>query len=106
MAPGLCARDCQWIPLSVLRGLHAGLAPAGIVSAFTIIARDGAARTGTLLTNHGVVETPAFMPVGTHATVKACHPGEVRTAGAQIILANSYHLALRPGVDLLERAGG
>ena len=76
------------------------------MTAFTVTARDGSARTGILRTAHGSVETPTFMPVGTHASVRACHPGEVRTAGAQIILANAYHLALRPGVDLVERAGG
>jgi queuine tRNA-ribosyltransferase len=76
------------------------------VTAFTITGRDGAARCGVLRTAHGPVETPTFMPVGTHASVKACHPAEVRAAGAQIILANAYHLALRPGVDLIERAGG
>ncbi|MGI8847854.1 MAG: tRNA guanosine(34) transglycosylase Tgt [Candidatus Dormibacteria bacterium] len=70
------------------------------------MARDGAARSGVLRTAHGDVHTPAFMPVGTHATVKACHPAEVREAGAEIILANAYHLALRPGVELVERAGG
>ena len=73
---------------------------------FSVEARDGRARAGVLRTRHGDVRTPVFMPVGTHATVKACHPAEVRDAGAQIILANAYHLALRPGVDLVERAGG
>ncbi|HSP65357.1 MAG TPA: tRNA guanosine(34) transglycosylase Tgt [Candidatus Deferrimicrobium sp.] len=76
------------------------------MSAFTIDARDGAARTGRLRTAHGEVRTPAFMPVGTHATVKALDPDEVRAAGAEILLCNAYHLALRPGVDLIERAGG
>ena len=76
------------------------------MSSFTLTCTDGAARRGTLRTRHGDIETPVFMPVGTHATVKACHPREVRDAGAQIILANAYHLALRPGVDLVERAGG
>jgi queuine tRNA-ribosyltransferase len=72
----------------------------------TIDATDGAARTGVVTTAHGRVRTPAFMPVGTHATVKALHPDEVRAAGVDILLCNAYHLALRPGVDLIERAGG
>jgi queuine tRNA-ribosyltransferase len=76
------------------------------VSALTIDARDGAARTGTLHTAHGEVRTPAFMPVGTHATVKSLDPDEVRACGADIVLCNAYHLALRPGVDIIERAGG
>jgi queuine tRNA-ribosyltransferase len=76
------------------------------VSALTIEARDGAARTGRLRTPHGEVRTPAFMPVGTHATVKSLDPDEVRACGADIVLCNAYHLALRPGVDIIERAGG
>jgi queuine tRNA-ribosyltransferase len=76
------------------------------VTALRIEARDGAARAGTLVTGHGEVRTPAFMPVGTHATVKSLHPDEVRATGADILLCNAYHLALRPGVELIERAGG
>ncbi|MBV8300591.1 MAG: tRNA guanosine(34) transglycosylase Tgt [Candidatus Dormibacteraeota bacterium] len=76
------------------------------MSAFRIQASDGAARTGELTTLHGPVRTPAFMPVGTHATVKALDPSEVRASGADILLCNAYHLALRPGVELIERAGG
>ncbi|MGH2531339.1 MAG: tRNA guanosine(34) transglycosylase Tgt [Thermomicrobiales bacterium] len=64
------------------------------------------ARRGQLTTRRGIVETPAFMPVGTQATVKTLHPDEVRATGAQIVLANTYHLMLRPGVEILERAGG
>ncbi len=76
------------------------------MTTFTVDARDGAARAGRLRTAHGEVRTPAFMPVGTHATVKALDPDEVRACGADIVLCNAYHLALRPGVDLIERAGG
>jgi queuine tRNA-ribosyltransferase len=76
------------------------------VTAFAVDACDAAARTGTLTTAHGTVRTPAFMPVGTHATVKALHPDEVRATGVDILLCNAYHLALRPGIDLIERAGG
>jgi queuine tRNA-ribosyltransferase len=72
----------------------------------SINARDGAARAGLLRTAHGDVRLPAFMPVGTHATVKACHPDEVRAAGADILLCNGYHLTLRPGVETVEQLGG
>ncbi|HEV7677424.1 MAG TPA: tRNA guanosine(34) transglycosylase Tgt [Candidatus Dormibacteraeota bacterium] len=80
--------------------------PTSPLSPLRIDARDGAARTGILHTPHGDVRTPAFMPVGTHATVKACMPDEVKDTGADILLCNGYHLLLRPGVDLIERAGG
>ncbi len=63
---------------------------------FSLLARDGAARRGRMTTAHGMVETPAFMPVGTAATVKAMRPEEVAATGAEIILANTYHLMLRP----------
>ena len=64
------------------------------------------ARRGRIVTTRGPVETPAFMPVGTQATVKTLHPTEVRGTGAQIVLANTYHLMLRPGVELIVEAGG
>lgn len=64
------------------------------------------ARLGRLHTPHGVIETPIFMPVGTQATVKAMTPEELKEIGSQIILSNTYHLYLRPGHDLIERAGG
>ncbi len=69
-------------------------------------AQDSAARRGVMSTSRGVVQTPAFMPVGTQATVKTLHPDEVRGTGASIILANTYHLMLRPGPDLIDEAGG
>jgi queuine tRNA-ribosyltransferase len=68
--------------------------------------RASGARRGRITTAHGVVETPAFMPVGTQATVKTLLPQEVRATGAQIILANTYHLMLRPGLQTLVAAGG
>lgn len=68
--------------------------------------RDTGARAGVLHTPHGTVETPAFMPVGTHGTVRALTPEEVSGAGAQIVLANTFHLALRPGGEMIARAGG
>ena len=64
------------------------------------------ARRGRIRTARGDIETPVFMPVGTQATVKTLHPDEVRATGARIILANSYHLMLRPGSDLIQEAGG
>jgi len=74
--------------------------------AFTLIARDGAARRGRIATAHGTVETPAFMPVGTAATVKAMRPEDVAATGAEIILANTYHLMLRPGAERIAKLGG
>jgi queuine tRNA-ribosyltransferase len=71
-----------------------------------LLAADGAARAGRLTTPHGVVETPIFMPVGTHASVKALGPDDLGAAGAQIVLANTYHLFLRPGHGLVRELGG
>ena len=68
--------------------------------------KETGARAGELITPHGVVETPLFMPVGTQATVKAMAPHELEELGAQVILGNTYHLYLRPGADLVEEAGG
>ena len=73
---------------------------------FKVEARDGAARVGKLVTAHGDVDTPVFMPVGTAATVKAMFPETVASTGAQMILANTYHLMLRPGVERIARFGG
>src|SRR4051794_13628744 len=73
---------------------------------FTLLHRDGAARAGLLATSHGPVETPVFMPVGTQATVKGLTPRMVKDAGAQIILGNTYPLALRPGDELVRDLGG
>ena len=61
------------------------------------------ARVGKLYTEHGVIDTPCFMPVGTKATVKGLSPEEVHATGAQILLSNTYHLYLRPGHELIER---
>ncbi len=73
---------------------------------FSILARDGAARTGAIAMARGVILTPAFMPVGTAATVKAMRPEEVRASGADIILGNTYHLMLRPGAERIAKIGG
>lgn len=70
------------------------------------VATDGAARAGTLATAHGDIPTPVFMPVGTAATVKAMTADAVRATGAPIVLANTYHLMLRPGADRIEALGG
>ncbi len=74
--------------------------------AFQVTARDGYARRGRLATPHGVVETPAFLPVGTHGAVKGVPPQALEQAGASILLANLYHLAVRPGVEVIEGLGG
>lgn len=76
------------------------------VFSFTVEHEQGAARAGTFSTPHGVVETPAFMAVGTLATVKALDPDDLRAIGAQMILGNAYHLHLRPGDELIRDFGG
>ena len=73
---------------------------------FTISATDGKARTGQIAMRRGTIRTPAFMPVGTAATVKAVKPADVRASGADIILGNTYHLMLRPGAERVARLGG
>jgi len=74
--------------------------------AFSVAATDGRARTGTIVMRRGEIRTPAFMPVGTAATVKAVKPADVRASGADIILGNTYHLMLRPGAERVARLGG
>ena len=73
---------------------------------FELLATDGTARRGRLATAHGVVETPTFMPVGTRGTVKSLTPGDLHDSGAHIVLANTYHLLLRPGPELVRELGG
>jgi queuine tRNA-ribosyltransferase len=73
---------------------------------FTVTATDGEARAGVLRTNHGDVPTPAFMPVGTKASVKGIDPEQLRDLGVTIVLGNTYHLFFRPGADVIERVGG
>ena len=70
------------------------------------VCKQSGARVGRFTTPHGVIETPVFMPVGTNATVKALTPKNVEDAKASIVLANTYHLYLRPGAELVEKAGG
>ncbi|MFA6265232.1 MAG: tRNA guanosine(34) transglycosylase Tgt [Pseudolabrys sp.] len=74
--------------------------------AFTLRNTDGMARRGTVTTPHGTIETPAFMPVGTQATVKGLYPEAVAATGAQILLGNTYHLMLRPGAERIASMGG
>jgi len=73
---------------------------------FRIAATSGSARTGTLTLPHGTVETPAFMPVGTQGTVRALSPADLKAVGAAMVLANTYHLHVRPGEDVVARLGG
>ncbi len=77
-----------------------------MTSHFSIRATDGLARRGTLMLAHGSVETPAFMPVGTYGTVKAMSPAELVDVGAQIVLGNTFHLWLRPGLEVIAKHGG
>src|SRR3981081_34514 len=73
---------------------------------FDLVHSDGAARLGRLHTPHGPVETPVFMAVGTQATVKGLTPDQLEQAGVQVVLGNTYHLALRPGDELIAELGG
>ena len=73
---------------------------------FELITQDDKARLGKIITNRGIIETPAFMPVGTQGTVKAVFPDDILETGSQIILGNTYHLLLRPGIDVLNNFGG
>src|SRR3990170_2691969 len=73
---------------------------------FKISATDGAARRGVLKLAHGEVDTPAFMPVGTYGTVKTMSPAELAELGTQIVLGNTFHLWLRPGLDVIAAHGG
>ena len=74
--------------------------------AFALLAQSGGARRGRLSFPRGSVETPAFMPVGTYGTVKAMTPRDIRAIGAEIILGNTFHLYLRPGLKVIEAHGG
>jgi queuine tRNA-ribosyltransferase len=87
-------------------GAAGGVAMVAEGFAFEVEARDGSARAARLTTPHGVVETPCFMPVGTKATVKAVSPRELDELGAQVVLANTYHLFLRPGSEIIAAHGG
>jgi queuine tRNA-ribosyltransferase len=73
---------------------------------YKILTTDGTARRGVIRTRRGIINTPSFMSVGTHGTVKAMSPDELKTMGADIILGNTYHLYLRPGMDVISQLGG
>ena len=74
--------------------------------AFKILNKDKYARLGSIETHRGNIKTPTFMPVGTQATVKACTIDDIKKTGTEIILGNTYHLMIRPGVDRIQRVGG
>ena len=76
------------------------------MNGFALLSSDGAARAGVLTTAHGELHTPAFMPVGTKATVKTVDPDELRALGAEILLCNTYHLHFRPGAEVIQELGG
>ena len=94
------------MPLDFACDERVGAGPMCPRFAFTIAATDGAARSGEIVMRRGTIRTPAFMPVGTAATVKAVKPEGVRAAGADILLGNTYHLMLRPGAERVARLGG
>src|SRR5579862_739208 len=105
-AGGLPSRGGGALPLLQLRRCHAAHAESALNPVFSVLGRAGAARLGRLVTAHGVVDTPAFMPVGTYGTVKAMTPEELEGLGAQIILGNTLHLLLRPGPEIIAAHGG
>ena len=74
--------------------------------AFKVLNKDKYARSGLIETSRGNIHTPAFMPVGTQATVKACTIDDIKKTGSEIILGNTYHLMIRPGVERIKKAGG
>ena len=74
--------------------------------AFNVLKKDKFARCGIIETHRGNIQTPAFMPVGTQATVKACTIDDIKKTGSEIILSNTYHLMIRPGVERIQSAGG
>ncbi len=80
--------------------------PVHVASSFVVVDVDSPARRGNLKLTHGVIQTPAFMPVGTYASVKALSPQEVKDTGAEIILSNTFHLMLRPGAEIIRSHGG
>ena len=90
--------------MAMAMAMMTAMAEAGI--GFEVLARDGAARRGRLSTAHGAINTPAFMAVGTAATVKGLTPEEIAASGTEILLGNTYHLMLRPGAERVARLGG
>src|SRR5258708_22780358 len=97
----VCGSGARELPVLQLWGCDGG----GVVFEFTLQGTSGAARAGNLTLPHGSVETPCFMPVGTQGTVRALSPGDLKAVGAQIVLANTYHLHVRPGEDVVTKLG-
>jgi queuine tRNA-ribosyltransferase len=95
-----CCQPTSTLRVQILNGSERDLLN------FRLVASDGKARAGVITTDHGEIETPVFMPVGTQGSVKAIEQRELEEVGAQIILGNSYHLYLRPGTEILSNAGG
>jgi queuine tRNA-ribosyltransferase len=94
------------IPVQPTKKERSSPAPMPDAFSFRLLATDGAARRGEIVTPHGAVATPAFLPIGTQATVKGLAPEAVRASGADIVLANTYHLMLRPGAERIAALGG
>jgi queuine tRNA-ribosyltransferase len=94
------------VPVQPTKKERSSPAPMPDAFSFRLLATDGAARRGEIATPHGAVATPAFLPIGTQATVKGLTPEAVRASGADIVLANTYHLMLRPGAERIAALGG
>jgi queuine tRNA-ribosyltransferase len=94
------------VPVQPTKKERSSPAPMRDAFSFRLLATDGAARRGEIVTPHGAVATPAFLPIGTQATVKGLAPEAVRASGADIVLANTYHLMLRPGAERIAALGG
>jgi len=94
------------LPVQPTKKERSSPAPMPDAFAFRLLATDGAARRGEIATPHGAVATPAFLPIGTQATVKGLAPEAVRASGADMVLANTYHLMLRPGAERIAELGG
>src|SRR5262249_13309953 len=107
-AARLCPRAQGRLSFLLLRRRHPPVPRMTKLDAFSfrVMATDGAARLGEITTPHGIVRTPAFMPVGTQAAVKGVTPEDVRKTGADIVLADTYHLMLRPGAERIAALGG
>lgn len=109
-----CRLDCHSFQQTIhqlMQALHQFMIVSRLeiwfkIMEFTLIKQDGAARRGTVHLAHGDVQTPAFMPVGTYGSVKSLSPVEVRDIGAHILLGNTFHLWLRPGLDVIAAHGG